>query len=84
MGLPVPLARPLPQRQDGWQQPCQGSHKLVALPATLGAAVPMVGTCQPRPHAPSADQVGAKITGVPLGGAWYLWVQQEGSWSLAV
>lgn len=33
MGLPVALACPLPQ-----QQPCRGSHKQVALPATLGAA----------------------------------------------
>jgi len=37
------MARPLPQQQDGWQQPCQGSHSQVALPAVLGAAVSMAG-----------------------------------------
>lgn len=31
------LARPVPQRQDGWQQQCWDSHNRMALPAMPGA-----------------------------------------------
>lgn len=51
--------------QDSRQQPRQGRHSPVALPALLGTAVPMTGPCWPHPCAPSVDQAGAKITGVP-------------------
>lgn len=57
-------ACPLPQQQDGRQQPCQGRCSPVALPAMLGSAVPTTSPCWPHPH-PSMDQAGAKITGVP-------------------
>lgn len=56
--IPFPSSRTM-------QQLCQSSCNQVASPAVLGAAVPMAGPYRPLPRAPSTDQVGAGITGVP-------------------